>query len=134
MKSLIRSIASYSFSLFLLTQILPGVKISGGFTSYVLGGAVLAIMFMVLKPILSLLTFPINLITLGVSSFFVNAVILYLLTIVVPNISVSSFKLSGFTFAGFVVPSLSINTFFAYLFSSFLLSFFVSILTWLVKR
>lgn len=134
MKSIVRNIAFYALSLFALTQLLAGVKISGGLTIYVIGGAILSIMFLVVKPILSIVTLPLNVITLGTFSFLINAIILYLLTIVVPNISIKGFEFSGFSFAGFIVPKLFLNTFFAFIISSFLLSIFVSFLTWLTKR
>ena len=103
MKSIVRNIAFYSFALFLTSQVLTGIKIYGGFWTYILGGVVLALLFLILKPIISIITLPLNIITLGAFSFLTNAIIFYLLTIFVSNISVSAFTFNGFTFAGFVL-------------------------------
>jgi len=134
MKGALRNIGIYSFSLFLLTQVLSGVKISGGVATYIIGGAALSIMFVVIKPILGLITLPLNIITFGTFSFLINAIILYFLTILVPSISISSFVFKGFSFAGFVVPSVTLNTFFAFIVASLFLSIFVGFLSWLIKK
>src|SRR3990167_2891202 len=134
MKSILRKIVFYSVALFLVAQTLEGVKVSGGLLTYILGGIVLSILFVIVRPILSIVTLPLNIITLGLFSFLINAIILYLLTIFVPNISISAFTLKGFSLAGFVVPSISFNNFFAFIVTSILLSFIEGALKWLTKK
>lgn len=134
MKSIARRVTLYAASLFLLTQIFSGVKISGGVVTYIIGGAALSLMFVIIKPILSIITLPLNIVTLGTFSFLINAIILYLLTILVPGISITAFVFKGFSLAGFVVPSVSLNTFFAFIVTSFFLSIIVGFLTWLIKK
>lgn len=134
MKSILRRIIFYSVALYIVAQVLAGVKVSGGLTMYIVGGVVLSILFLLIKPILSLITLPLNIITLGLFSFVTNAIILYLLTVFVPNISVSAFKFSGLSFWGFVIPKFSINTFFAFIIASILLSLILGFLKWLIKK
>jgi putative membrane protein len=134
MKTILRGIVFYSVALFLTAQILQGVKMTGGLTTYLVGGIVLSILFFLVKPVLGIITLPLNIITLGLFSFVVNAIILYLLTIFVPNISITAFKFSGFSFLGFVAPQFSINNFFAFITASILISFIVGFLKWLIKK
>ena len=134
MKSILRKIVFYSVALFLTAQILEGVRISGGLAMYIVGGIVLSILFVLVKPILSIITLPLNIITLGLFSFLTNAIILYLLTVFVPNISIGAFRSSGFSFLGFVVPSISVSNFFAYIIASIFISFIVGFLKWLIKK
>lgn len=134
MKSILRRIIIYSVALFLVAQILDGVRIEGNLTVYIIGGIILSILFTIVKPILSIIMLPLNIITLGLFSFLINAIILYFLTILVPNISVTSFTLNGFSYLGFVVPELEVNTFFAFLVASALLSVIVGFLKWLIKK
>lgn len=134
MKSVLRSIVYYSVALFLVAKVLDGVSIDGGLITYIIGGLALSLLFLVIKPILNIVTLPLNIITLGLFSFLINAVILYLLTIFVPDISITAFNFKGFSFMGFIVPQLSINTFFAFIVTSFLLSFIVGLLKWLIKK
>ena len=134
MKSLAQKIAIYSLSLYLLTFILAGVRVSGGWLNYVLTGIVLYIMFLLIKPILNLISLPLNFITLGMFSFITNAIILYLLTVFLPFVSVRAFTYHGLSFAGFILPKLYINTFFTFIIASLILSAIISFLTWLIKR
>jgi putative membrane protein len=134
MKSIVRGILFYSVALFLTTLILEGVSVSGGAVSYIIGGIVLSVLFFVVKPILSIITLPLNIITLGFFSFITNAIILYLLTIFVPTISISAFKFSGLSFLGFIIPRFPVNGFFAFILASAVISFVVGFLKWLIKK
>lgn len=113
---------------------MTGVRVSGGFPTYFIGGIVLSILFLILKPVLSIVTLPLNIITLGLFSFVINAIILYFLTIIVPSISIGAFKFNGFSFWGFVVPQFHVNTFFAFIMASILVSFIIGFLRWLTKK
>ncbi|MDP2586030.1 MAG: phage holin family protein [Candidatus Levybacteria bacterium] len=134
MKSILRKIVFYSAALFLVVQVLEGVKVSGGLSTYILGGIALSILFVIVRPILSIVTLPLNIITLGLFSFLINAIILYLLTIIVPGISIAAFRFNGFAFWGFVIPQLQVNSFFAFVIASALLSLIVGFLKWLIKK
>lgn len=134
MRSILKNIAFYSFALFLLTLVLKGVRVEGGFSTYLLGGLVLSLLFLIVKPILSILTLPLNIATLGIFSFLINAIILYLLTVFVKSISIGRFAYDGFSFAGFVIPKMTINDFFAFIIASVLLSFIIGGLKWLTDR
>lgn len=134
MKSKLTNFLFYAFALFILTLFLPGVKIIGGLLTFIIGGIALSLMFLIIKPILTIITLPLNFITLGTFSFFINVIILYLLTVFVPNITINSFAFDGIKFAGFIVPKIYINTFFAFVLASLLLSFIFTFLTWLTRK
>lgn len=133
MKSLIRKTAIYGLSLYFLTLIVPGVRVDGGFSIYVLGGFVLTIMSFLLKPLLNLLALPLNIITMGSFSVIINVLILYLLTVFIGQISISPFTFQGLSFAGFIIPKTSFNAFFSYVLASLVLSAIISFITWLRK-
>ncbi len=73
--------------------ILPGVKIESFFTALVTA-VVLGIINSILKPILLLLTLPINVLTLGLLTFVINAFLVLLAAQIVPG-----FKVDGFWWA-----------------------------------
>ena len=93
---------------------MSGVKITGGAETYLLGGIALSLMFLLIKPILNILTLPLNIVTLGTFSFFTNVIILYLLTIFVPKIKVSSFIFQGISYSGFAIPRTDVNQLLAF--------------------
>jgi putative membrane protein len=113
---------------------LDGVRVSGGLPVYIAGGIVLSLLFMIVRPILRIITLPLNIITLGLFSFVINAVILYLLTVFVPNISISAFIFKGLSFLGFVVPGFPVNGFFSFIFASVIISLVVGFLKWLIEK
>lgn len=133
MKRLARDVVSNAFSLFILTQLFTGVKISGGFQTFIFGGFFLSLMGFFLRPLLNLVSLPFNFLTFGLSSFLVNALILYLLTILVPQISITPFVFPGFSFGGIIVQEISFNLFFAYVASSVVLSAIIFLIRWLIK-
>lgn len=133
MKTIVRRVALYSFILFLLPQIVPGVHITGGFLTLIIGGIGLALMFMILKPILNIISFPINLATLGLFSMFTNALILYLLTIFITGVSLSPFSYDPINYLGFTTPQISFNLFFAYVYAALIVSLIESFLSWLMN-
>lgn len=134
MKSFFRNCLFNAFSIFFLSSVLPGVKISGGFFTYILGGIALTLLFILLRPVLNLLSLPLNIVTLGMFSFLSNVLIFYLLTLFVTGISITNFTFPGLSYNGFVIPSIYFNTLFAFIIVSFLQSLCVSFLNWLIEK
>lgn len=134
MKFLLRNTIIYAFSLFLLPNAFSGLQIHGDMVIYIIGGFVLTIMYLVLKPIINIISIPLNIATLGLFSLLVNLLILYLLTVFVPNITLSPFVFHGFTLLGFVIPQLRLGLFEAYVIIAIGLAFLSSTIRWSVEK
>jgi putative membrane protein len=134
MKPFFRNCLFNAFSIFFLSQVLPGVKVSGGLVTYLIGGFALTLLFIFLKPVLHILSLPLNLVTMGAFSFLTNVIIFYLLTVLVMGISISSFTFPGISWAGFVIPAIGLNTLFAFIVVAFFQSLCVSFLNWLTEN
>ncbi len=81
----------YTIALLAIARLVPGIAITSFYTALVV--AVLwAIVSVTLKPLLVLLTLPINLLTLGLFTFVLNALLFWFLSTFV----------AGFTVAGFI--------------------------------
>lgn len=133
MKGLARNVAIYSGALFILPNIIGGVEITGGVWTYIFGGLMLSVMMTLIKPVLNVISFPFNLMTLGFFSIFTNAFILYLLTIFVTGIMIHPYKSHGASIFGFVIPPIAFNTLFAFLASALVLAAIVMIIKWLIE-
>lgn len=133
MKTITRSIVIYSLALYFLPMLIPGLKIYGGLLTFLIGGIALALMFLILKPILNIISFPINLVTLGLFSIVTNAFIFYILVQFVSGISIAPFSYPAFELLGFAVPKISFSLIFAYIYTAFVLSFIDSFFSWLIK-
>ena len=133
MKTLLRNTLVHTAALYALPYIFPGVTINGGLATFFLGGILLTILQFTVKPILGIISFPLNIMTMGLFSAFTNAIILYLLTIMLPKIKIESFLFEGFSFIGFVIPRFDVNTFFAYVISAVFIAFVISVFNWIIK-
>lgn len=70
--------------------LLPGVHVEN-FTTALVAALVLGIINAVLKPLFLILTLPINLLTLGLFTLVVNAVLVMLAALIVPGFRLDSF-------------------------------------------
>ncbi len=133
MKGLLRNIVINAGSFYALSQIVGGVKILGGIPTFIFAGIVFSLISMFVKPVLSILTLPFNLVTFGLFVCITNAILLYLLTVLVPDIVISVFTFPGASVAGFVIPKIYFNTLFAYVVCACILSTITSIIQWFIK-
>ncbi len=134
MKGLIRNTVINSIALAVIDQVIPGVTILGGVKTYILSGFILSLLLLIIKPILNIFSIPLNMITLGLFSFVTNAIILYILTVLVTDIKITKFTFEGLTFAGFVVPVMSFNTIFAFIVTAAILSIIINFFDWILKK
>src|SRR6266581_1082303 len=116
MKSLLRNTVIHSFILFFLPFLVPGFHVTGGFWTFIIGGFILSLLTSILKPILSIISFPVNFLTLGLFSLIINGLIIYLLTIFIPQISIQPFVYEKMNIWIFSADKISFNTFFAYVY------------------
>ncbi len=133
MKSLLRNTVVHAFSLFIASQVVLGFRITGGIQTLLIGGFILSLMSLIVRPVLTILTFPLNMATFGAFSFVINAFILYLLTIFLPQIAMTAFIFPGASILGFIIPKIVFNLFFTYIIAAFVLSFITSLVKWLIK-
>ncbi len=82
--------------------VLDGIEIEGGFFSAFFAAAILGILNALLRPILLLITLPLNILTLGLFTFVINALMLMMASGVI-----AGFHVQGFWWA--VVGSLIIS-------------------------
>ncbi|OGK14151.1 hypothetical protein A3H80_04740 [Candidatus Roizmanbacteria bacterium RIFCSPLOWO2_02_FULL_37_19] len=101
-----------ALAIFFTAQILPGVTVDG-LQSALIVAVVLGIINTFVKPILIFFTLPLTIVTLGLFTFVINALLILLASSLVPGFSVD-----GFLWA---------------LIFSFVLSIVSSILIWIVK-
>jgi len=79
-----------TLGLLLIAEFVPGITIEG-FYSAVIAAIVIALLNIFIRPILFILTLPINIITLGFFSFVINAALFLFAASFLDGFSVSSF-------------------------------------------
>ena len=80
----------YAVAIVITAYLLPGVRLSGFFAALVTA-LVLGLVNTFLKPVLLLLTLPLNILTLGLLTFVINALLILLTSSIVPGFSVMGF-------------------------------------------
>lgn len=79
-----------AIAVFICTKVLPGAHVDGFLTAIVVAG-ILAVLNVLIKPILVILTIPITIVTLGLFLFVVNTILVLLTAWLVPGFSLDSF-------------------------------------------
>lgn len=77
-------------SILLVSYLLNGIKVDHFLTAF-FAAAVLGILNSIVRPILILLTLPINLLTFGVFTFIINAALLMLVSAMIPGFDIDGF-------------------------------------------
>lgn len=99
-----------SASVIATTYIVSGITLSPVLLTALIVGACLTLFNMFIKPIINILTLPINIVTLGLFSLVVNGLL--------------------FWFLGTVIKGFSVNTFMA----AFVGAILVSLINWILKK
>lgn len=133
MKTILRAIFLNLISLYLVTLFFPGLSITHQLTTFLWAALVWTLLNKIVKPIIKLLLLPINLITLGLFSWVVNVVTLFLLKYFIRGVVIQAFTLTSFTNHGFVIPQMHFSLLFSYILTSLVLSLVHSSLIWLLR-
>ncbi|MCL4200586.1 phage holin family protein [Patescibacteria group bacterium] len=79
-----------ALAFYITAYIVPGIEISGWVALFVIS-VVWGILTVIFKPILIILTLPINILTLGLFTFVINAIVLMVTSSIVPGFTIDSF-------------------------------------------
>lgn len=87
---MLMSLVVNAIAFYVLSQVVPGVGIADVPTLLVVS-VVWGVLAMLVRPVLVLLTLPINVLTLGLFTFVINALLLLLMSSIVPGFAVAGF-------------------------------------------
>ena len=97
-------------AVYLTVNLVPGITLTGGWLTLGLVSLVWAVIITVVRPVLQILSLPITIITLGLFSFILNALLFWAMEFIVP----------GFDVAGFIPALLG--------------SIVLSVIAWLIQK
>ncbi|MEK7526635.1 MAG: phage holin family protein [Patescibacteria group bacterium] len=134
MKNIFRSILIETIVLYLVSQATSGLFFEGGVKDVLITGVCLALATLLVRPIVNVLLLPINLITFGLFKWLSNALVLYLVDVVLNQFRVGNFAFAGFANEWITVPMYTTNSLIlSYILFSFVIFFISSIFYWFVK-
>ena len=90
-----------ALALYITALLLPGIQLRG-VVATLIAAAILGIVNAIIRPLLVLLTLPLNIVTLGLFTFVINALMLLLTSALVPGFTIRGF---GWALVGAIVLS-----------------------------
>lgn len=90
MKFLARILVS-ALALYLADYFIPGVSITGGWITYLIGGVVLAALFTLLRPLIKLIASPLILLTFGLFNIVIVMFLIWLADLFLKQVTISGF-------------------------------------------
>lgn len=134
MRFLLRPLFIYIVTLAVLSRILSFIHFSGPNT-VLLAALALFMLNVVLKPFIKILLLPINIITLGLFSWLIHVVVIFLATLAVPGFSLTAASFPALIIGHYMIPAIHLSIIWTYVLFSFLLTLTVGFFDWLlIKR
>lgn len=128
-KKLLRSFVSNIAGLSVATLLVSGFRLDlTDYQTLMMAAGILVLVNILVKPLIRLVSFPINVITLGFFEFIINALMLYLVILLVDNIMVTNGVLH-FGYFGILTQEFAVSKFGTVLASATI----ISIINWLLK-
>ena len=134
MKTILRAVFLNLVTLYLVAMFYSGLTIDNQPTTYLAAAAVWTLLNKIVKPIIKLLLLPINLLTLGLFSWVVNVIPLFLLTYFIKGVAILAYTFPGISYQGFIIPQMHFNLIISYVITSLVLSLTHLTLIWLVRH
>lgn len=103
MKRILRKYLIIILVLYLLHSFIPAFKIQGGLWDFLYAGFILYILNNILKPLLSLIFFPINILTFNFSIWIIHILIFYLWSLLVPYVKITSWNFPGIDLGSIII-------------------------------
>lgn len=133
MKKLLFRFLINVLAIFVTAKVIPGISYNGGWETLALIAAVLSTVNFFVKPMITLLALPVELLTLGLFGIVINTAMLFLVAYLVPQFKIEAFYFSGLSYYGLVIPAVTIPRWGTAVIGSTLISVITSFLTWLAK-
>jgi putative membrane protein len=92
LRRLFQSWACNIAAIFVASVFIDGIDYAHDFWILVLAGLVFGLVNLLVKPIVKLFALPLIALTLGIALFFINMLMLYITSWIVPGFSISSFR------------------------------------------
>jgi len=131
MKKMLKRFSLMVLVFYLLINFYPGLSGPNHWQPILLAAGVYFFLTLVVKPILKILLIPINILTLGMAGWLVNVILLYLLVLLLPEVSIEPFVFGPVRFNDLNIPAISLNYWGSLVVTSFLVSLTGAVLDWI---
>lgn len=119
--------------LWVTTEQFPGLSYDGSFKTLAIGAIGLMGMNIIIIPLLKIVFLPLNILTLGIFTFVINVIALYLLTTIMPAFRLVPYDYPGGTILGIPVQPMHLTVLWVAIIASFMIGFASHFLHWLTS-
>lgn len=117
----------------LTAELLPGISYTGGITNLFFIAVVFSLVNMIIRPVVMLLALPVEIATLGLFTIVINALMLYLVSYLVPFFELASFWFPGLMYGPILIAPLQVPLWGTALLGSVIIGGISTLLFWLTK-
>jgi putative membrane protein len=131
------AILNYLINLVILwgvTEIFPGLSYTGGFPTLATGALGLMGMNIIIIPLLKVVFLPLNILTLGIFTWVLNVIALYLLTTIMPNFKLVPYDFPGGNVLGITLQPMHLTVLWVAIIASFMIGFASRFFHWLTSK
>ena len=120
-------------SLYIVREMYSGLSIAGGWQGICYGAFLLGILLYLLKPIVSILLFPLNFLTLNLTSWLTHIIIVSLWVIFTPYVTVTAWQFTGGNIGPVVISPFFLGYWQSVVALSLLIILVTRFINWLVQ-
>ncbi|OGG00769.1 hypothetical protein A3D78_03995 [Candidatus Gottesmanbacteria bacterium RIFCSPHIGHO2_02_FULL_39_14] len=132
MRTLFKKYLIASVSIFIVSRAQLGLAVSDNLSSYTYAGLILSILLLI-KSFTDTLLFPIHLITLNFSKWLIYLALIYLWSLITPEVKFLSFNFSGFRIGPLIINPSHISYWLSVIIMSLILILTIKFFSWVVK-
>lgn len=129
MQKIIYRLVGTIISFAIAQYVVGGFQMDTTFTTYLIASIVFLLTSAVISPLLKIILFPINLLTLGLFQWVINILVLYIFDWLYDGITISAYNFAGFSSPFLTIGAGEVSLFWTLFFSSLVMSLTYNIFT-----
>ena len=134
MKKLLRQYFIFTVSIFAVAEVVPGISYSSDWLILAEASFLLTLSHLILRPIVNIVALPFNILTLGLFSFVINALMLFLVSRLLPDFRVTEFYFPNVNLSIMRINSFYVSPIFSYILVAFIISVVRNFFLWLCSK
>lgn len=133
MKSILKRYLIITLSVIILPQLISAVKFEQSLMETFKSTFILTLLYYLFRPLASLITLPINILTLNLFSWILNIFIFYFWTLFTPGLIIDNWMFSGLSIGPIALSQAHLIRWQVVIVSAIILTFIIRFFEWLLK-
>ena len=118
--------------LYITALLIEGFTYGNDYRILLFAALVFGVVNVIVRPLVKVLFLPVNILTLGLFSWMIDVILLYITTVVVDGVSITGFHFPGASVVGVTLGPATISTFAAYIVTALMISVVNRVVYWVL--